>query len=160
MDKQTPPLPTPDRATADAPHGTDRSLAVARTEGGLRVEVHPPGPGDRHSRLVLTGSLTNRSAALAREALQGAAAGSGPWLLVDVDAVSRLDRSGLAVLAAARHHVRGLATDGCLHLTGTSRSPIARALASSGLWKALPLTQDNAVLCASAPPGPPGTRRA
>lgn len=153
MSEQAPLLPSEpaSRLAAGTADGSDHPVVVARIKGGLRIQLHPASAVDRHSRLVLTGPLTSSSAALAREALQAVAAGSGPWLLVDVDGVSCLDRSGLAVLVAALHHVRRLAADGCLHLIGDSGSPSARALASSGLWKALPLHQDDAVPCAAEP---------
>ena len=68
----------------------------------LLVDVHPPSHADRHTRLVLSGALTGRTAALARDTLHSAVGTHGPWLVLDVDrltrAVARLRAAQAAVI--------------------------------------------------------------
>lgn len=112
----------------------------AAVEHRLSVDIRAPGQPalDGHTALLLSGPLTAPTAQAARDAI-GTALLNGPWLTLTVEDITRLDRVGLAVLVAAAHRVRRIADDGCLHLVGGSRSATSRALASTGLWRVLPV---------------------
>lgn len=122
----------------------------------LRCYLRPGSSEDKHSTLWLSGPFTSRTAAVAREAI-AAALSTGPWLILDVDSLTRLDRVGLGVLVGARNRMQALDPGGCIHLVSAADSPATRAVITSGLRYVLPIAASHHIKC--QPPQPFRPRR-
>ena len=116
----------------------------------LRCHLRPSGHQNKHSTLWLSGPFTICTAPVATEAIT-AALSTGPWLVLDVDSLTRLDRVGLEVLIGVHKQLQELAPNSCVHLIGAANSPARRAVITSRLHGVLPVAASHPTNCPTHP---------